>query len=60
MSEKPTFGRYAEIPVDKMSPEQREGYKAMLESRVLINWRRDCKPRVIHLDARLLQHAFVI
>jgi len=33
MSETPTFGRYAEIPVDKMSPEQKEGYKAMMESR---------------------------
>ena len=33
MSDTPTFGRYAEIPVDKMSPEQKEGYKAMMESR---------------------------
>jgi 4-carboxymuconolactone decarboxylase len=25
--------RYAEIPVDKMSPEQQEGYKTMIGSR---------------------------
>jgi 4-carboxymuconolactone decarboxylase len=33
MSETPTFGRYAEIPVDQMTPEQLEGYKAMLAAR---------------------------
>jgi 4-carboxymuconolactone decarboxylase len=33
MPETPTFGRYAEIPFDKMSPEQKEGYQAMMESR---------------------------
>ena len=32
MSE-PTFGRYAEIPHDKMSPEQKEGYQAMMGAR---------------------------
>jgi 4-carboxymuconolactone decarboxylase len=31
MSETPTFGRYAEIPVDKMTPEQREAYKSMID-----------------------------
>jgi len=31
MSETPTFGRYAELPVDKMTPEQRDAYKAMVE-----------------------------
>jgi 4-carboxymuconolactone decarboxylase len=30
MSDNPTFGRYAEIPVDRMTPEQREGYRAGL------------------------------
>ena len=30
MSETPTFGRYAEIPYEKMSPEQQEGYKLSL------------------------------
>ena len=33
MAETPTFGRYAEIPYDKMTPEQQEGYQAMLEAR---------------------------
>jgi 4-carboxymuconolactone decarboxylase len=33
MSDTPTFGRYAEIPVDKMTPEQREGYHAMMGAR---------------------------
>ena len=33
MAETPTFGRYAEIPYDKMTPEQQEGYRAMVESR---------------------------
>jgi len=33
MAETPTFGRYAEIPYDKMTPEQQEGYKSMIEAR---------------------------
>jgi 4-carboxymuconolactone decarboxylase len=33
MSETPTFGRYAEIPYDRMSPEQQAGYNAMMEAR---------------------------
>ena len=33
MSETPTFGRYAEIPYDKMSAEQQAGYDALMESR---------------------------
>jgi 4-carboxymuconolactone decarboxylase len=33
MTETPTFGRYAEIHYDKMTPEQQVGYKAMMESR---------------------------
>ena len=33
MPETPTFGRYAEIPYEKMTPEQQEGYKAMIEAR---------------------------
>jgi 4-carboxymuconolactone decarboxylase len=33
MAETPTFGRYAEIPVDKMTPEQQEGFKSLMESR---------------------------
>src|SRR5215212_6914716 len=33
MAETPTFGRYAEVPYDKMSPEQQEGYRSLIESR---------------------------
>jgi len=33
MAETPTFGRYAEVPFDKMTPEQQDGYKSMLEAR---------------------------
>ena len=33
MAETPTFGRYAEIPYDKMTPEQQEAYNAMIETR---------------------------
>ena len=31
MSETPTFGRYAEIPVDQMTMEQQEGYRSMVD-----------------------------
>jgi len=33
MAETPTFGRYAEIPYDQMTPEQQEGYRSMIEAR---------------------------
>ena len=33
MAETPTFGRYAEIPFDKMTPEQQDGYRATMEAR---------------------------
>jgi 4-carboxymuconolactone decarboxylase len=33
MADTPTFGRYAEIPYDRMTPEQQEGYRALLETR---------------------------
>jgi 4-carboxymuconolactone decarboxylase len=33
MPETPTFGRYAEIPYDRMTPEQQEGYRSLLEAR---------------------------
>ena len=33
MTKTPTFGRYAEIPYDEMTPEQREGYHSLLETR---------------------------
>src|ERR1700723_4051822 len=31
--ETPTFGRYAEIPYDAMTPEQQEGYRFAVETR---------------------------
>ena len=33
MSETPTFGRYAEIPYDRMSPDQQEGFNQMMAAR---------------------------
>jgi 4-carboxymuconolactone decarboxylase len=33
MPETPTFGRYAEIPYDKMTPEQQEAYRFAVETR---------------------------
>jgi 4-carboxymuconolactone decarboxylase len=33
MADTPTFGRYAEIPYDEMTPEQQEGYRSLIETR---------------------------
>jgi 4-carboxymuconolactone decarboxylase len=33
MSDKPSFGRYAEIPFEQMTPEQQDGFRSMMESR---------------------------
>ena len=33
MSDTPTFGLYAEIPYDQMTPEQQEGYRSLIETR---------------------------
>jgi 4-carboxymuconolactone decarboxylase len=33
MPDAPTFGRYAEIPSDRMTPEQQEGYRTLIETR---------------------------
>jgi 4-carboxymuconolactone decarboxylase len=33
MPETPTFGRYAEIPYEEMTPEQQDGYRALIETR---------------------------
>jgi 4-carboxymuconolactone decarboxylase len=33
MADTPTFGRYAEIPYDQMTPEQKEGYQSLMEAR---------------------------
>ena len=34
MPETPTFGRYAEIPYDRITPEQQEGYRFLKRSAV--------------------------
>jgi hypothetical protein len=31
MTDTPTFGRYAELPVDKMTEAQREGYSFLMD-----------------------------
>src|SRR5689334_21232712 len=60
MSESPTFGRYAEIPVDRMTPAQRDGYKAMVDGprgrlpgpyKVWVH-----NPRLLHAASPLGQH----
>ena len=33
MPETPTFGRYAEIPYDRMTPEQQQAYRSLIETR---------------------------
>jgi 4-carboxymuconolactone decarboxylase len=33
MPDIPTFGRYAEIPYDRMTPGQQEGYRSLIETR---------------------------
>ena len=33
MADTPTFGRYAEIPFDQMTPEQQDGYRSLMEAR---------------------------
>jgi 4-carboxymuconolactone decarboxylase len=33
MQDTPTFGRYAEVPFEQMTPEQQEGYRSLLETR---------------------------
>ena len=33
MPEMPTFGRFAEIPYDEVTPEQQEGYRFLVETR---------------------------
>ena len=33
MPDSPTFGRYAEIPYDRMTPEQQEAYRFAVETR---------------------------
>jgi 4-carboxymuconolactone decarboxylase len=33
MADTPNYGRYAEIPYDRMTPEQQEGYRSLIETR---------------------------
>lgn len=60
MSETPTFGRYAEIPVDQMTPEQREGYQFLVDGprgrlpgpyKVWVN-----NPKLVHAADPMGQH----
>ena len=60
MSDMPTFGRYAEIPVDQMTPEQREGYRFLVDGprgrlpgpyKVWVH-----NPKLVHAAAPLGQH----
>jgi 4-carboxymuconolactone decarboxylase len=32
MADTPTFGRYAEIPYDQMTPEQQDAYRVLIET----------------------------
>jgi 4-carboxymuconolactone decarboxylase len=60
MSDTPTFGRYAEIPVDRMTAAQREGYKFLVEG--LRGWLPGPykvwvhNPKLLHAAAALGQH----
>ena len=60
MSGTPTFGRYAEIPVDQMTPEQREGYRFLVDGprgrlpgpyKIWVH-----NPKLVHAAAPLGQH----
>ena len=60
MSATPTFGRYVELPVDQMTPAQREGYKFLVEGprgrlpgpyKVWVH-----NPKLVHAAAPLGQH----
>ena len=60
MSDTPTFGRYAELPVDRMTPEQRDAYKSMIDGprgrlpgpyKVWVH-----NPKLLHAASPLGQH----
>ena len=60
MSDKPTFGRYAEIPFDQMTKEQQDGYRFLVEGprgrlpgpyKVWVH-----NPKLVHATAPLGQH----
>ena len=60
MTDSPTFGRYAEIPFDRMTPEQQEGYRFLVEGprgrlpgpyKIWVH-----NPKLVHAAAPLGQH----
>ena len=60
MSDTPTFGRYAELPVEKMTPEQQKGYRFLVDGprgrlpgpyKVWVH-----NPKLVHAAAPLGQH----
>jgi 4-carboxymuconolactone decarboxylase len=60
MTESPTFGRYAELPVDRMTEAQREGYRHLVEGprgrlpgpyKVWVH-----NPKLLHAASPLGQH----
>jgi 4-carboxymuconolactone decarboxylase len=60
MSDTPTFGRYAEIPVDQMTPEQQKGYRFLVDGprgrlpgpyKIWVH-----NPKLVHAAAPLGQH----
>jgi len=60
MSATPTFGRYAELPVDEMTPEQQKGYRFLMDGprgrlpgpyKVWVH-----NPKLVHAAAPLGQH----
>jgi 4-carboxymuconolactone decarboxylase len=60
MSDTPTFGRYAELPIDAMTPEQREGYRFLVDGprgrlpgpyKVWVH-----NPKLVHAAAPIGQH----
>ena len=60
MSDTPTFGRYAEIPVDQMTPAQQEGYRFLMDGprgrlpgpyKIWVH-----NPRLVHAAAPLGTH----
>src|SRR5881296_4483432 len=60
MSGTPTFGRYAEIPIDQMTPGQRDGYRFLVDGprgrlpgpyKVWVH-----NPKLVHAAAPLGQH----
>ena len=60
MTDTPTFGRYAEIPFDRMTPEQQEGYSFLVDGprgrlpgpyKIWVH-----NPKLVHAAAPLGQH----